>query len=80
MKRISIIKSSGYVQVEPEHYSKSEYDKKNCFIGYWHRINEIVQLNPGKVLEIGIGNGFVSNYLISRELKTITMDVDGKRM
>jgi hypothetical protein len=49
-------------QVEPAHYLKS-YDTKGRFISYWHQIDEIFKLSPENVLEIGIGNRFVSDYL-----------------
>ena len=47
------------LQVEPNHYFNEFYDSKERWISYWHQINEIIKLNPKKVLEIGIGNGFV---------------------
>ena len=50
-------------QVESNHYYKEAYDTKDRFISYWHQINEIIMLNPDSVLEIGIGNGFLSKYL-----------------
>jgi len=54
------------------------YDSKKRFISYWHQIYEIIKLEPEKVLEIGIGNGFVSQYLKKRNLKIITLDIDEK--
>jgi len=47
-------------QFEPNHYFNEKYDSKSRFISYWHQIYEIVRLRPKNVLEIGIGNGFVS--------------------
>ncbi len=69
--------SEDNIQVNPEHYYNSEYDKKVRFIGYWHQINEILRLNPDKILEIGVGNRFVSNYLKGRGYRVMTLDVDG---
>lgn len=63
-------------QVEPSQYKKISYDKKNRFISYWHQINEIQKLNPMNVLEIGIGNGFISKYLKDRSLEITTLDID----
>jgi ubiquinone/menaquinone biosynthesis C-methylase UbiE len=37
---------------------------------------EIIKLKPKRVLEIGIGNGFVSKYLKERRINVITLDVD----
>lgn len=64
------------MQVEPDHYFNEVYDSKERFISYWHQINEIIKLNPKLVLEIGIGNGFVSEYLKKRKLNIITLDID----
>ena len=35
-------------------------------------------LTPKKILEIGIGNGFVSNYLKQRGLNITTLDIDSR--
>jgi len=63
-------------QVEPNHYFNESYDTKERFISYWHQINEIIKLDPKRVLEIGIGNGLVSSYLKQRGFKVTTMDID----
>ena len=64
------------VQVEPNHYFNRFYNTKERFISYWHQIDEIIKLNPKKVLEIGIGNSFVSRYLKERGINIITLDID----
>jgi len=63
-------------QVKPNHYFNKSYDTKERFISYWHQINEIMTLEPDSILEIGIGNGLVFNYLEQRGFKVITMDID----
>lgn len=63
-------------QVEPDHYFSIGYDSKGRFCSYWHQINEIFSLKPEKVLEIGVGNGFVSKYLKERGLNIVTLDID----
>lgn len=63
-------------QVESDHYFKSTYETKKRFISYWHQINEIVRLEADSVLEIGIGNGFVSRYLKQRGVNITTLDID----
>ena len=65
-------------QIEPNHYFNKSYDSKERFISYWHQINEIIKLEPKRVLEIGIGNGLVSKYLKERNLNVITLDIDKK--
>lgn len=56
-------------------YFSSEYDSKERFCSYWHQINEVVSLNPKKVLEIGIGNRFVTKYLQAKKINITTIDV-----
>jgi len=63
-------------QVKPNHYFAPSYDSKERFISYWHQINELTQLKPSSILEIGIGNGLVSNYLKQRGYNVTTMDID----
>lgn len=65
-------------QTESNHYFNASYDSKERFISYWHQINEIIKLEPEKVLEIGIGNGLVSKYLRERNLNVITLDINKK--
>lgn len=56
-------------------YFSTEYDSKGRFCSYWHQINEVVSLNPKKVLEIGIGNKFVTKYLQAKKINITTIDV-----
>lgn len=63
------------VQVDKDHY-KSNYDSKERFASYWHQIDELRNLNPDSVLEVGIGSGFVSNYLKRRDMDITTLDFD----
>ena len=59
-----------------ETYFDTAYDCKGRFCSYWHQINEITKLRPGKVLEIGLGNGFVFSYLRVRGIDVTNLDVD----
>ena len=63
-------------QVEPNHYFNKSYDSKERFISYWHQINEIIKLAPKNLLEIGIGNGLLANYLKQRGFNVTTIDID----
>jgi ubiquinone/menaquinone biosynthesis C-methylase UbiE len=63
-------------QIEPEHYFSKDYDTKWRFISYWHQINDILTLKQNLILEIGIGNSLVANYLKNRGLKVTTLDID----
>lgn len=59
-----------------DHYSEEGYDTKGRFMSYWHQASEILALKPAGVLEAGIGNGFLSDYLRKRGLKVTTLDID----
>lgn len=61
-----------------DHFYQFDYDIKERFCSYWHQIDEVVALKPKNVLEIGIGNGLVSNYLEKRNMEIVTLDVDGE--
>jgi ubiquinone/menaquinone biosynthesis C-methylase UbiE len=63
-------------QVKNSVYFKSTYDTKERFCSYWHQIDEVIQLNPKTVLEIGIGNAFVTNYLKGKKLQVTTLDTE----
>ena len=62
-------------QVNLRHYNNG-YDSKSRFCSYWHQLNEILSCEPHNILEIGIGNGFVSNYLIRYGFNVVSLDVD----
>lgn len=64
-------------QVDPAHYG-IKYDSKKRFISYWHQIHEVIALGKHNILEIGIGNGFVSDYLGKMGLKVTTVDIDDR--
>ena len=46
-------------QVSQDHYFDKDYDSEGRLISYWHQTNEAFSLSPEKILEVGIGNGFV---------------------
>ena len=64
------------LQAKPGHYFCPSYDTKGRFNSYWHQIDEAVSLTPRHMLEVGIGNGFVSNYLKERKINVKTLDID----
>lgn len=53
-----------------------KYDSKRRFVSYWHQIREILNLQPKRVLEVGVGNGFVSKYIRDRAINLTTVDYD----
>lgn len=51
--------------------------EKGRWITYWYQINEVVNLTQGNdVLEIGIGDRTVSNYLRERGYNVTTLDIN----
>ncbi len=64
------------IQVEPDHYAQRSYNNKTRFISYWHQIDEVLKTGAERVLEIGVGNGFVANYLRQQGVQVETLDID----
>lgn len=56
-------------------YFNNSYDTKERFCSYWHQIDEIMSLGPDRVLEIGIGNGFVTRCLKEKGVNVKTLDI-----
>jgi len=63
------------IQVPAEHYKKN-YDSLRRFIAYYYQIDLIRKLKPKRILEIGVGNKTVSNYLKQNGYNVITCDFD----
>lgn len=63
------------VQVNKEHYFKN-YDTLPRFISYFYQVDLVKKLEPKKILEIGVGNKTVSNYLKNRGYDITTCDFD----
>lgn len=63
------------IQVPREHYYK-QYDDITRFIHYFYQIDLTKKLNPKTILEIGIGNKTVSNYLKQHGYNVTTCDFD----
>jgi 2-polyprenyl-3-methyl-5-hydroxy-6-metoxy-1,4-benzoquinol methylase len=69
-------------QVQPNHYSQRKYLSLERWISYFHQIklvnevSETLKKRSLKILEIGIGDGTVSNYLKNNGHEVTTMDLD----
>ena len=59
-----------------EPYFQIEYDRKSRFVCYWNQIQSTVSGNPAAILEIGIGNKFVLNYLKEHGFRVVSLDYD----
>lgn len=64
------------IQVDAEHYFNISYVTFERFASYFHQIEEVLKIQPKKVLEIGIGNGIVSYFLKKAGLDVTTLDID----
>lgn len=62
-------------QVDPEHYG-ANYDSRKRFLSYWNQVEQVRRAKPTRVLEVGIGNGFVSRYLRASGYDVHTVDFD----
>lgn len=62
-------------QVEEGHY-KSGYEDEGRWHSYWQQIDSIRQQQPSSILEVGVGNGIVSDFLKRQGYKITTLDHD----
>ena len=63
-------------QVLEGHYQTQNYVSQVRFMSYWHQLNELRSIDPGSVLEVGIGNGFFSSNVKNEGIEIITLDFD----
>lgn len=62
-------------QVPKDHYYRG-YDNKERWMDYWYQIDAVLNTGKERVLEVGIGNGVVSDYLRKMGLNVTTVDID----
>ncbi len=68
-------------QINKYQYSFEKYCYVSRWSSYWHQINEILACEPKSVLEIGVGDGFLKNYIknnTSIEYKSVDLNEDLK--
>jgi SAM-dependent methyltransferase len=50
-------------QVDANHYNFANYISKERWISFYHQLDEIISMNPGKILEIGVGSGLLRTII-----------------
>ena len=60
----------------------NKLESKEHWLSYWHQIKLMLEsLEPhDSVIELGIGSGFTSNYLRSKNIDVLTVDIDKKKI
>jgi ubiquinone/menaquinone biosynthesis C-methylase UbiE len=61
---------------DPKKFREREYDFKSRWASYWYQINEVLDLNPKNVLEVGIGSKTVADYLEHKNIEVVTLDIN----
>ena len=59
---------------DPSLYADRRLVDKGHFVSYWYQIDEIIRVQPKNLLEIGVGNRFLSSYLRERCYDVTTVD------
>lgn len=62
--------------IPKERYFNDEYFKRKQLESLVSQIVAVHKLRPSSVLEIGVGNGFVSHFLKSAGIEVITFDIN----
>ena len=59
----------------------NKLESKEHWLSYWHQIKLMLEsLEPkDSIIELGIGSGFTSNYLRSKNIDVLTVDIDKKK-
>lgn len=70
------VKFEAKTQVSKEHYNHLTYDHKARWLSYWYQLRLVLESNPKKVLEVGLGNGLTTNYLRNQGVEISTLDID----
>lgn len=64
------------LQVNADHYEFNKYIDKKRWISYWHQLNEVIQLLPSSVLEIGVGAGIFKQIACNFGFNVESVDID----
>jgi len=65
-------------QVDVAHYTKQSYRGKDRWLSYWYQLALVRQTAPSSVLEIGLGEGVVTDRLCKEGMAVTTCDIDAR--
>lgn len=64
------------IQVSKNHYDFKNYVSKERWASFWHQFDEVIQLAPSSVLEIGVGAGIFKEMASNFGVDIETVDFD----
>jgi 2-polyprenyl-3-methyl-5-hydroxy-6-metoxy-1,4-benzoquinol methylase len=63
-------------QVDSSHYAFSVYMDKKRWTSVWHQLDEVLRVEPARVLEVGPGLGLFKAAASTHGLRVETFDID----
>lgn len=65
-------------QVDRSHYTFSQYSSPARWVSYYHQIREVLAFRPESVLEVGVGECVLRDYLLSHtSIRYASLDLAG---
>jgi len=62
--------------LDPDHYLSPDYFQLETLFSMAHQVRAIHALKPKRMLEIGVGNGFVSTFMRRAGVDVVTADIN----